>query len=103
MDIENRVVKLEDKLEEVDKKMTKLTEDNIRTDEKYKTMVQMMTTMTTSMTGLSKTVNKLITQVQLNDQKTNNNSNALDAITVPKLITIIVGIMAIISFWKGGV
>lgn len=100
MELNTRVEKLEESLEELKKEMKQLTEDNIRTDEKYKTMVSMMTTLQAGFNDLSKTVNDALIRLALNDQTTNRTAAWVENITIPKIITTVVGVIAIISFWK---
>jgi len=100
MSLEARVEQLEKDHLEIKKSVKELTEDNIRTDERYKTMVDMMTTLTSGFSGLSETVHKLLIRFEVNDERTNKNNSWIEGFSVPKIITVIVGIIVIISFWK---
>ena len=109
MNLEVKVSHLEDNVERLEKSVESLTEvvsdltkDNIRTDEKYKNLITMMTNLTSGFTELSKTVNTVLIDMSVNNRDTKKNTNFIEGITVGKIVAITVGIITIVSFVRNG-
>ena len=95
MDLEERVLRLEEKYE-------KLHEDNIRNDEKYNTMLQLISNIQTTLNDAVTRLNKVATELAVNNHKTNKASGFMESFSYGKIITIIIGIATIIQLIKGG-
>lgn len=94
---ENRIVVLEKSKEKQDIHNAKVDEKQIRLDEKYTTILSIMSNNSKNLELMKESVNKININLAVENEVTNRNKKDLEKFSIGKIIACFVGILAIID------
>lgn len=87
--------------EGVDEALQDLRDKRIESDVEMKFFKQTLDTTSSDVKNIDKKLDKLITNMAVNDVQTNRVVGAFDSLSYGKIAAIVVSVLAIMSYWKG--
>lgn len=87
--------------QKVDEQLDQRREDSIRSDERTKMIMDISNDTKSAVNRLEKNMNKLMTDMAVNNRDTARNTGVLDQLSVGKIVAFFIGLLTLMAYWKG--
>lgn len=92
---------LEDRISKLEAKFEKLNEDTIRNDERYNTMLTLISNIQITLDSTVKEINNMAKELAVNTHKTNKAAGFINGVSYGKIGALLVATLTVIQFIRG--